>query len=165
MSDERYKEVEELLRDADTAMYQAKAAGKGRYQVFELCMYQKVKTILGIENDLRRALEKSELVVFYQPIVELNNGKISGFEALVRWLHPKKGMIYPADFISIAEETGLIVPLGWYVLEQACSQMHQWQQEYQVASSMSLSVNVSPVQLKKFESFITFKTLNSVYLH
>ncbi len=152
MSDDRYKKVEDLLRDADTAMYQAKASGKGRYQVFELCMYQKVKDILDIENDLRRALEKSELVVFYQPIVELNNGKITGFEALVRWLHPKKGMIYPADFISIAEETGLIVPLGWYILEQACSQMHEWQKKYPVASSMSLSVNLSPLQLKKFES-------------
>ncbi|MDJ0678736.1 MAG: EAL domain-containing protein [Xenococcaceae cyanobacterium MO_167.B52] len=152
MSDERYQQVEELLRDADTAMYQAKAAGKGRYQIFELCMYQKVKTILGIENDLRRALEKSELVVFYQPIVELDNGKISGFEALVRWLHPKKGMIEPGDFISIAEETGLIVPLGWYILEQACSQMYQWQKKYQVARSMSLSVNMSPVQLKQLKS-------------
>ena len=152
MSDDRYEQVEDLLRDADTAMYQAKAAGKGRYQVFELGMYQKVKTILGVENDLRRALEKSELVIFYQPIVKLNSRKIESFEALVRWQHPQKGIISPGDFIPIAEETGLIVPLGWYVLEQACAQMHQWQKKYQVASSMSLSVNLSPLQLEKFES-------------
>ena len=152
MSDDRYEQVEDLLRDADTAMYQAKAAGKGRYQVFELGMYQKVKTILGVENDLRRALEKSELVIFYQPIVKLNSRKIDAFEAVVRWLHPQKGIISPGDFIPIAEETGLIVPLGWYVLEQACAQMHQWQKKYQVASSMSLSVNLSPLQLEKFEN-------------
>ncbi len=162
LSDDRYKEVEELIRDADTAMYQAKAAGKGRYQVFELCMYQKVKTILGIENDLRRALEKSELVVFYQPIVELNGGKIIGFEALVRWLHPQKGMIYPDDFIAIAEDTGMVVPLGWHILEQACSQMLEWQKKYQVTNDMSLSVNVSPLQLKKFETEDSSQILSQI---
>ena len=150
MSNERYEHVEDMVRDADTAMYQAKASGKGRYQVFEPNMHQQAKTILGMENDLRRALDKSELVVFYQPIVKLHSRKIAGFEALVRWQHPQKGMISPTDFIPIAEETGLIVPLGWYILEIACEQMHQWQQKYRVASSMSISVNLSPLQLEQF---------------
>jgi diguanylate cyclase (GGDEF)-like protein/PAS domain S-box-containing protein len=147
----KYSQVEDLLRDADTAMYRAKAAGKGCYTVFQPEMYLEAVTALELENDLRRAVEQKEFQVFYQPIVKLSNGQIVGFEALVRWQHPKGYTVAPGEFIPIAEETGLIVPLGYQVMERACHQMRQWQEKYGVAQTMTLSVNFSPVQLKQLD--------------
>ena len=146
-----YDQVGDFLRDADMAMYRAKKAGKARYKVFQPEMYLEAITTLELENDLRRAIEREEFQVFYQPIVKLSNRQIAGFEALVRWQHSEKGMVSPGKFIPLAEETGMILPLGCWVMEQACSQMRQWQEKYAVAQTMTISVNVSPVQLKQLE--------------
>ncbi len=151
-STNNYDQVEELLRDADTAMYQAKAKGKARYIVFEPNMHLDAVTTLELENDLRRAIERQEFQLFYQPIVQLSNRKVVGFEALLRWQHPKKGLISPDKFIPLAEETGLIAPIGWWVIEQASRQMSIWQDKYEAARSMAVSINVSPRQLEGIDT-------------
>ncbi len=138
---------EDLLRDADTTMNRAKALGKARYEVFNQTMHNQAMARLQLEIDLRSALERQELQVYYQPIVSLNNGRIAGFEALVRWQHPQRGWVSPAEFIPVAEETGLIIPLGWWVLRQACRQIHIWQQQVPVHSPLIVSVNISGKQL------------------
>jgi diguanylate cyclase (GGDEF)-like protein len=144
-----YNQPDELLRDADTAMYRAKAQGKGRHEVFDKGMHSRAISLLQLENDLRRAVEREEFVIHYQPIIKLDTGIISGFEALVRWEHPERGLVSPADFIPIAEETELIVPIGKWVLREACRQMRQWQSESPAAASLSISVNLSSKQLKQ----------------
>lgn len=141
-----YDQPDDLLRDADTAMYRAKALGNSSYQVFDQAMHIQAVTLLQIENDLRRAIERQEFEVYYQPIVALGSQKIMGFEALVRWHHPEKGLIMPIDFIPIAEETGLILQIGHLVLRQACRQMQQWQDEFQTSQPLSISVNLSGKQ-------------------
>ncbi|HEX6177706.1 MAG TPA: GGDEF domain-containing phosphodiesterase, partial [Thermoanaerobaculia bacterium] len=115
-----YERPEQILRDADTAMYRAKAQGRGRSEIFDSEMRSEVVARLQLENDLRRAIDRRELVLFYQPIVRLGTRETVGFEALVRWQHPTRGIIAPAEFIGIAEETGLIVPLGQFVIRSAC---------------------------------------------
>jgi diguanylate cyclase (GGDEF)-like protein/PAS domain S-box-containing protein len=137
------EQPEELLRDADTAMYSAKALGKARYQVFDEKMHTHAVALLEIESDLRRAIEEEEFKVNYQPIVSLGSGQICGFEALVRWHHPERGMISPADFIPIAEETGLVIQIDRWVLRQACLQMRKWQDTLPVTRRMKISVNLS----------------------
>ncbi len=137
------EQPEDLLRDADTAMYSAKALGKAQYQVFDTKMHTHAVTLLEIESDLRRALEEEEFEVNYQPIVSLGNGRICGFEALVRWRHPERGLISPADFIPIAEETGLIIQIDRWVLKQACLQMRKWQETLPATKLMKISVNLS----------------------
>ncbi|HEY9850068.1 MAG TPA: EAL domain-containing protein [Leptolyngbyaceae cyanobacterium] len=134
---------EYLLRNADTAMYQAKALGKGCYHVFDPKMHQKAMRLLQIENDLRRAIERTEFLLYYQPIVCLNTGKISGFEALVRWQNPARGMVSPIEFIPVAEETGLITHIDSWALLTACQQLSSWQKELAIAQSLTMSVNVS----------------------
>ena len=134
---------EDLLRDADTAMYCAKALGKAQYQVFDAKMHTRAVTLLQIESDLRRAVERNEFHVNYQPIVSLETGRISGFEALVRWQHPERGLILPAEFIPVAEETGLIMQIDRSVLRQACLQMRLWQEALPVTRDMKISVNLS----------------------
>ncbi len=161
-STNNYLQVEDLLRDADTAMYQAKTSGKARYTVFQTEMYLEAISALELENDLRQAIERQEFEVFYQPIVKLINRKIIGFEALVRWHHPEKGMVSPAKFIPIAEETGMISPIGYWVMEQACHQMHIWQEKYEVAQTMTVSVNLSPIQLKQSEPNHPFNCLEKI---
>jgi predicted signal transduction protein with EAL and GGDEF domain len=141
-----YESAETILRDADTAMYRAKQNGKARYELFDKQMHADAFAMLRLESDLRRALDRDELVVFYQPIVSLKDEKISGFEALVRWQHPQRGLIPPADFIPIAEDTGLIIDIGQKVLREACRQMREWQCEGLVDTSVTMSVNLSNKQ-------------------
>ncbi len=138
--------LDDLLRSADIAMYQAKAMGKGRYEVFDTALYEQTITSLQLETELRQAIDRQEFRVYYQPIVLLATGKITGFEALVRWHHPTQGVISPADFIPIAEETGLILPIGQWVLQSACGQMRQWQKQFPSSGSLTISVNISAKQ-------------------
>lgn len=142
-----YERAEDILRDADTAMYRAKSLGKARYEVFDEGMHAHAMNLLHIETDLRRAIERKELRLHYQPIVSLTTQKIIGFEALVRWQHSERGLISPMDFIPIAEETGLIVPIGQWVLYESCRQMRQWQQQQSSAEPpLFISVNLSGKQ-------------------
>jgi diguanylate cyclase (GGDEF)-like protein/PAS domain S-box-containing protein len=143
LSSTGYELPEDVLRDADTAMYRAKAAGKARHEIFDTAMHDRAVALLQLETDLRRAVERGEFVVYYQPIVSLADDSVRGFEALVRWRHPERGLVTPAEFISVAEETGLIIPLGLWVLREACGQMTKWQAELGSTGALSLSVNIS----------------------
>jgi diguanylate cyclase (GGDEF)-like protein/PAS domain S-box-containing protein len=136
-----YVNPEHMLRDADIAMYHAKLNGRARHEIFDEKMHAHVVARLQLETDLRHALENHEFHLNYQPIMYMDTGKIKGFEALVRWRHPNRGMIMPAEFISIAEDTGMIMSLGKWVLEEACRQLSIWQKE--VASDISIGVNLS----------------------
>jgi EAL domain-containing protein (putative c-di-GMP-specific phosphodiesterase class I) len=138
-----YQSPEELLRDADTAMYSAKALGKGRYEIFDANMRANTIARLQLETELRRAIERQEFENYYQAIVLLKTGKILGFEALVRWKHPTRGLVSPNEFIPVAEETGLIVQLGKQVLETACHQMRLWQTRFSEDPPLLISVNLS----------------------
>jgi diguanylate cyclase (GGDEF)-like protein/PAS domain S-box-containing protein len=137
----------EMLRNADTAMYHAKARGKARFEVFDESMRVRAVARLEIESDLRRALHAQEFVLHYQPRVLLRSRRVAGFEALVRWNHPRKGMIPPGDFISIAEETKSILPLGRWVLREACRQLADWQRTMKFEQPLSIGVNISFRQL------------------
>ncbi|MBW4573871.1 MAG: EAL domain-containing protein [Aphanothece sp. CMT-3BRIN-NPC111] len=141
-----YERPEDILRDADTAMYRAKTLGKSRYEVFNSSMHTHALELLHLENDMRRGIERQEFKVYYQPIVSLKTNTIIGFEALVRWEHPTQGLILPAEFIPMAEDTGLIIPIGWSVLRQACYQMRTWQMQLPAYSSLIVSVNLSAKQ-------------------
>jgi len=136
----------ELLRDADIAMYQAKALGKARYEVFGKDMHTCAVARLQLEMDLRRAIERQEFRLHYQPIVSLETFQIDGFEALVRWQHPDQGLIFPTEFIAVAEETGLIVPIGQWVLREACDQMNKWQEQSSTTLPLTINVNLSGKQ-------------------
>jgi diguanylate cyclase (GGDEF)-like protein/PAS domain S-box-containing protein len=140
-----YKNSDEILRDADIAMYQAKAEGKARSIIFEPAMRDRCLEKLTIEADLRQGIGGDELQLYYQPIVSLETGAIAGFEALVRWHHPTRGLMSPAQFIPIAEESDLIVALGWQVLLLAAQQLKQWQRQFN--ASYWVSVNLSGKQL------------------
>jgi diguanylate cyclase (GGDEF)-like protein/PAS domain S-box-containing protein len=142
-----YHYGEDILRDADIAMYHAKMHGKECHVIFEASMRQRIISRLEMENDLRQAIENKELTVHYQPIISLRTWKITGFEALVRWKHPKRGQIPPKEFIPIAEETGMIHPLGLIVLSEACRQMRKWQIEFPIDPPLTMSVNVSGKQI------------------
>jgi EAL domain-containing protein (putative c-di-GMP-specific phosphodiesterase class I) len=136
-----------LIRDADAAMYRAKEKGRARFEVFDNAMRASAVDRLDIENALRRAQERRELRVFYQPIISLETGRIDGVEALLRWEHPERGLLLPGDFIHVAEETGLIVPIGAWVLDQACRQVMRWQAAMPELERLRLSVNLSGRQL------------------
>ena len=144
-----YNRPEELLRDADAAMYHAKASGKARHEVFDLSMHTRAVALLQLENDLRRALERQEFQLYYQPIICLTSGTISGFEALLRWHHPPRGVVSPADFMSVAEETKLIIPIGWWMMRSACLQMQQWHEQFPEHPNLTVSVNLSNQQFKQ----------------
>lgn len=134
---------QELLRDADIALYRAKAAGRGTYKVFDQQMHARVMALQQLETELKRALERQEFEIHYQPILVLDEGRIEGFEALLRWRHPERGLVAPGEFIPVAEETGLIVPLGWWTLRTACVQMQEWRKGFPSYSGLTLSVNIS----------------------
>ncbi|MGB7925107.1 MAG: EAL domain-containing protein [Pyrinomonadaceae bacterium] len=138
-----YERAEDMLRDADTAMYRAKSLGKTRHEVFDKAMHARAMTQLQLETDLRRAVDRQEFFLNYQPIVSLETGAIKGFEALIRWQHPEQGFISPAEFIPMAEETGMIVPIGHWVLSVACRQMKQWQEMFPSCAPLHISVNLS----------------------
>jgi diguanylate cyclase (GGDEF)-like protein/PAS domain S-box-containing protein len=138
-----------LLRNADVAMYRAKTEGRARRVVFHASMHTDSLIRLNLENDLRQAIRRGELVVHYQPIVILESGEVSGVEALVRWQHPTRGLLLPAEFISVAEETGLIVPVGQWVLEEACRQVVAWRAELPDQAALMVSVNLSPRQFQQ----------------
>ncbi|MDP9240695.1 MAG: bifunctional diguanylate cyclase/phosphodiesterase, partial [Actinomycetota bacterium] len=142
------EEVDDLLRYADLAMYEAKAAGKGRHRRFEQVMHSRSLARLDTETALRRALDDQQLVVHYQPIVELEGGALVGTEALVRWQHPQRGLVPPGEFIGVAESTGLIVPLGGWVLAEACRQTQAWAHIHPDGSPLSVSVNLSAGQFQ-----------------
>jgi diguanylate cyclase (GGDEF)-like protein len=141
-----YEDPENILRDADTAMYRAKENGKARFELFDSTMHARAVALLQLENDLRRAVEREEFRLHYQPIVSLESGEINGFEALVRWQHPKRGLVAPLEFIPLAEDTGLIVDIGQWVLREACCQMAEWQKQSPANRSLILSVNLSSRQ-------------------
>lgn len=160
ISSHRHTNPEHLLQDADTAMYRAKAQGKAGYQVFDPAMHNRMVAKLKLENDLRRAISQEqrvttddngealpqELLLYYQPIVDLTTRKVVGFESLARWQHPSKGFLHPGHFITMAEETGLIVPLGWWILRQACRQMRRWHDMFPDLQPLTMSVNLASRQ-------------------
>jgi diguanylate cyclase (GGDEF)-like protein/PAS domain S-box-containing protein len=156
LSAAHYSQPEHLLRDADTAMYRAKSQGKARCQVFDKTMHTRMVVRLQLENDLRRAITQEqrhsrdgdgtdveELQLYYQPVVDLRSERVVGFEALVRWQHPEQGFLSPSRFIPMAEETGLIIPLGWWILRQACRQTRRWHQHY---PDLVMNVNLASRQ-------------------
>jgi diguanylate cyclase (GGDEF)-like protein/PAS domain S-box-containing protein len=143
-----YERYEDVLRDADTAMYRAKANGKNRFEAFDQTMHARAVETLRLENELRRAVVSGEIRPYFQPVVALDTGELVGFEALARWYHPERGIIPPADFIPLAEETGLITPLGMSLLRQACAQMRVWDEARPGEVPLSLSVNVSVIQFR-----------------
>ena len=147
LSSTGYDYPENMLRDADTAMYRAKAQGKACYEVFDKGMHTHAVYLLKMENDLRRALDREEFRVYYQPIVSLDNGHLAGFEALIRWQHPERGFVNPSDFIPLAEETGLIVPIGLWILKKSCQQLCQWQWQSAANRHLFMSVNLSSKQV------------------
>jgi len=141
-----YHAPEDILRDADIAMYRAKALGQARWEVFDMTMRARALARLQMETDLRRALEREEFCVHYQPIVCLASGRIRAFEALVRWQHPERGVILPGEFIALSEETGLILGIGSWVLREACQQIRLWQHRFPAEPPLSVSVNLSAKQ-------------------
>ena len=141
-----YDRPEDCLRDADTAMYRAKALGKARHEIFDKSMHDRAVALLELETALRRAVERREFRVHYQPIMSLETNRISGFEALLRWQHPARGLILPSEFISVAEETGLIIPIGQWILDEACRQTRIWQEQIGAHKQLAISVNLSSKQ-------------------
>ncbi|PPS40995.1 EAL domain-containing protein [Chroococcidiopsis sp. TS-821] len=141
LSDSNYNRASDLLRDADIAMYRAKTHGKARYEIFNTEMHAQAMARLQLESDLRRAVERGEFQLYYQPIISLKSGKISSFETLLRWRHPQRGLLLPDEFLSVVEETGLSVALNLWVLRKACQQMQQWQQQFSNNAPLAICVN------------------------
>lgn len=139
------RRAEDFLRDADAAMYRAKDSGKARYEIFDTEMHVRNMNLLQVETDLRHAVDRDEFEVYYQPIVDLVTGEVREFEALIRWQHPKHGLVPPNEFVEVAEETGLIIPIGEWILRESCRQTVEWQQRY--SFPLSISVNLSAKQL------------------
>jgi len=141
-----YDQPEDILRDADIAMYEAKSQGKARWVLFSPTMREQAQTRLALEHDLRYAVARNELELYYQPIIALQSDQIAGFEALVRWRHPQRGMVTPSEFIPIAEESGLMLPIGQWVLNTACAQLRAWHLQFPTYPPLTMSVNISGLQ-------------------
>jgi diguanylate cyclase (GGDEF)-like protein/PAS domain S-box-containing protein len=165
-----YASAQDMLRDADAAMYQAKEAGKARVVVFDQAMHRQAMDRLQLEADLRLALERGEFHLLYQPIVSLEAGELQGFEALLRWDHPTRGVVSPEQFIPIAEDTGLIVPIGQWILSEACRQLHRWNSTDRPELPVSLNVNLSmrqvchPGVVEMIQRAITDSSIDPGYL-
>jgi diguanylate cyclase (GGDEF)-like protein/PAS domain S-box-containing protein len=147
LGDSSYERPDDLLRDADIAMYSAKAQGRSRFKLFDIAMRDSARARLGLETDLRNALERGEFRLVFQPIMALDSGRLHAFEALIRWHHQTLGVINPLQFIPLAERTGLIVPIGSWVLQEACRQAQGWRQRHPGAPPVGISVNLSGKQL------------------
>jgi diguanylate cyclase (GGDEF)-like protein/PAS domain S-box-containing protein len=146
LGDVTYQKPDEILRDADTAMYRAKSSGRARYTLFEKTMHARALSLLQLETDLRRAVERQEFFVVYQPIVSLETGRLMGFEALARWRHPERGVIPPADFIPLAEETGHINTIGRFIIEEVCNEIRHWNLALPAKIPITTSINLSARQ-------------------
>lgn len=146
-----YRAADQVLQDADAAMYRAKAGGRARYEVFDTDMHRRALAQLRLEEELRNAVERGEFRVVYQPVVVLESGAISGVEALVRWAHPERGLLAPADFIETAEQTGLVTDIGWFVMREACRQARQWlvHLESGATADFHVSVNIATRQFQE----------------
>ena len=151
LSSTGYERPEDLLRDADTAMYRAKSEGRSRRVVFDPDMHRHAMAQLHLENDLRRAVDRQEFLVYFQPLVELAGGRLKGFEALVRWRHPERGVLAPKEFLAVAIETGLSPRIGWWVLSEASRRMKAWQERFPWATELAVSVNLDARQLSSAE--------------
>jgi diguanylate cyclase (GGDEF)-like protein len=151
LSSGAYERPEQIVRDADIAMYQAKAKGNSSYEIFDAKMYVSVVERLELEADLRRAIEHKEFLLHYQPIIDLRKNLIIGFESFVRWNHPKRGLLYPMEFIPLAEETGLIFPIGEWTLRESCRQLRAWQKEYPLDPPLTMSINISGRQFSQHD--------------
>ena len=149
MSDTGYENAEDALRDADIAMYRAKAKGGASHEVFDRSMHSRAVELLRMETELRRAIERGEFQVFYQPVVTLTDGRVTGFEALIRWNHPDRGMVPPVEFIRMSEDTGMIIELDRFVLREACRQLQDWRSRLSEARDLSISVNLSAKQFSR----------------
>ena len=143
ISADHYRTPDEMLRDADIAMYRAKSSGQATYAVFDTYMHDQAMFQHRMETDLRRALDKGEFDIFYQPIMSMEDDRVLGFEALLRWHHPTRGLVMPDEFIGIVEETSLVVPIGWWVIERACRQLAKWQRLFPLDPPLAMSINVS----------------------
>ena len=137
-----YNHPQDLVRDADIAMYRAKMGGKARYEIFNTSMHDRAVVRLQLETDLRRAIERQEFLIHYQPLVSLETGRIIGFESLLRWQHPERGLLFPPEFIVVAEEIGLMVAIDQWVMRQACHQIQQWQEQIKRYPPLSISMNI-----------------------
>jgi diguanylate cyclase (GGDEF)-like protein len=149
LGSEQYQQAEDWLRDADAAMYQIKDLPDRHWHIFDSSLQNQRHQRLQSEMALRQALDRQELRLYYQPIVTLSTQAIIGFEALVRWQHPERGLLMPGEFIATAEATGLIIPLGWWVLEEACQQMQTWSELHPTMANLSISVNMSSKQFSQ----------------
>lgn len=159
LGSQEYQDPEEMLRDADIAMYEAKYRGRGRIMIFQEGMHTQVVNLLRMESDLRRALERNEFRLYYQPIISLKTRQIVSLEALVRWEHPEHGLVMPDKFIPVAEETGLIRELGLWVFQEACEQLKRWQLQFPDFEDLGMNINVSPIQLKQSDLVQVFQNI------
>jgi diguanylate cyclase (GGDEF)-like protein/PAS domain S-box-containing protein len=146
LSGPNYQQPNDILRDADAALYQAKALGKGRYVLFDIDLHDRAMRLLRMENDLRRALARAEFRIHYQPIIALENGRVHGFEALIRWQHPERGLLMPGEFLALAEETGTLVAISEWMLREACKQIVAWQSQHPQNADLTISINLSNSQ-------------------
>jgi len=166
-----YEHPEDPLRDAEIAMGRAKSQGGGRHQLFDRAMHHRAVARLRLETDLRHALQRREFRLYYQPIVNLIDGHIRGFEALLRWQHPKRGLIAPGEFLGVATETGLIIPMTWWILREACRQLRSWQSLFPSRPPLYVSVNLTGHQfaradlVQRIESMLVEHGLDANSLH
>ncbi len=171
MSSPEYKDIDDMIRDADIAMYRAKSSGKGQIDIFNPEMHEYAMETMKIENDLRSAIEKNQLEVYFQPVIDLQQQRIEGFEALLRWHHPLMGDVSPERFIPVAEHTGQIKELGQWVLEQACRRTQQWNLQYAADNEFSIAVNLSSIQIaepdinSKIEAVLQKTQMTQTKLH